>query len=101
MVNHFRAIKKSLGNLGWKLVHAYGQSPPPCDSLIWETGISVAILTGPRAPVMEAFVKSIAQETGEPVDWSYFGGRAVVKTTGDCDKVRAYIRDYLMKFTPI
>jgi len=66
-------------------------NPCDCDPDILKSGRCVAVVTGGDANVIERFVKQIAGATGEPVDWHYVGGRAVVLATGDRDKVRAEI----------
>ena len=37
---------------------------------------------------IEWFVKKVAKLSGEDVDWHYFGGTAVIKTTGNPTLVR-------------
>lgn len=71
--------------------------PPKCNSDIFKNGTTVAIITGANATVIECFVKEIARSTGQPVDWYYAGGRAVVLTTGDVNKVRDALDLYQMR----
>ena len=69
----------------------------PCKSEIYESGECAAILAGANARTMEEFVRCVAEYTGQEVDWHYFGGRAVVKTTGDVEAVRMAVRLLLIK----
>jgi hypothetical protein len=81
----------------WKFWQRGPKQPPPCDTVIFEQGEVAAVLVGPRATVIEAFVQSVAQETQQAVDWHYYAGRAVVMTTGDRAKVRDYIETHAIR----
>jgi hypothetical protein len=61
--------------------------PPPCDSEVFESGTPVFISAEIPSEIFEVWVKSVADESGQRVDWHYVGGRAVVKALGDLDKV--------------
>ena len=63
-----------------------------CDHEIYEHGHAVGIIGGGNAEIIELIVKRIASDSGQPVDWNYVGGRAVVKTTGDFERVRFHFR---------
>lgn len=56
-----------------------------CDVDIYENGKLVTVLSG-ASDVIEAIVVEASKRSGEPIDWHYFAGRAVVKTTGDIEK---------------
>lgn len=71
-----------------------GDSPPPCRPDIYERGLHVCILAGPRAVQIEEYVKECAAATGQAVDWHYVGGRANVLTIGDVTKVQDWIREH-------
>lgn len=45
-------------------------------------GVAFVVISGPRASLIEAWVQGVAEATGTPMDWSWVGGRAVVKTLG-------------------
>lgn len=60
----------------------------PCDTDIYENGECVFITHTIRSPQIEEFVVKVREESGEPVDWHFAGGRARVLTTGDVSKVR-------------
>ena len=64
-----------------------------CDPRIYANGICVAIIAGGSAKLIEQFVKQLAEESGQPCDWHYVGGRARVLTTGNTDRVKATIQD--------
>lgn len=44
---------------------------------------------------MEAWVRSVAKDSKQKVDWHFCGGRAVVLTLGDVKKVQASIEKLL------
>ena len=52
---------------------------------------SVAMLAG-HAEVVEAIVKSAVEDTGIPMNWGYYGGRAFVHSEGDRVKCRSALR---------
>jgi hypothetical protein len=65
-----------------------------CAEDIFRDGI-VAFVTHTIKPVdIEAWVRKVAATSGQPVDWHYYGGRAVVRTTGDLKAVKAAILDH-------
>jgi hypothetical protein len=66
-----------------------GPTPPPCDKRIFEEGVCVLITHSIPSCAMEGWVKKVAAESGQPVDWHFAGGRAVVLALGDTDRVRA------------
>ena len=66
-----------------------------CDKEIWEKGEHVFTLGDMRTSQVETWVRMIARESGERVDWHWFGGRAVVKVIGDHEKVRRVIGNNL------
>ena len=45
-----------------------------------------------RSQQIEEFVVKIREDSGEPVDWHFMAGRAVVLTTGDVDTVREAVK---------
>lgn len=53
-----------------------------CDPEVWELGKVIAVLDA-RTVHAEPWVQSVAKRSGQKVDWSYFGGRAVVRYVGD------------------
>ncbi len=70
---------------------------PDCDPEIYAKGITVFVLASMSTNDIESWVRLLAVESGEPVDWHFVGGRACVRTTGDIGNVRTAIR----KLTPI
>jgi hypothetical protein len=69
-----------------------GPTPPPCDLDIFKNGEVVFVTHTIRSNAMEDWVKKVAQESGQRVDWSFMGGRAVVKALGDIDRVKTVIQ---------
>jgi hypothetical protein len=69
-------------------------SPPPCNDKVFKKGHSAIILDGCSHRV-EKWVKAVAKESGQAVDWHYSGGRANVLYVGDFKKVQAAIEKLL------
>lgn len=65
-----------------------GPTPPPCNDKVFENGTVVLITSTIPSNAMEGWVKQVAERSGQPVDWHFFGGRAVVKALGDIAKVQ-------------
>lgn len=64
-----------------------GPDPPPCDPEIWKNGTVVFITHTIPSNAMEGWVKMVKSQCGQPVDWSFMGGRAVVRALGDINRV--------------
>lgn len=62
-----------------------------CDDEIFEKG-KVAFVFDSPARVAELLVSMLARETNTRTDWSYDGGRAIVRTLDDVNTVRAAAR---------
>ena len=58
--------------------------PAPCDSKIFKKGVSIVALDA-GSEAAEAWVQSIAKESGVPVDWHYSGGIANVLYLGNSE----------------
>jgi hypothetical protein len=78
------------------LLERAAQKIRPCRPDIFEEGEHVCTIAGVPARVIEAHVRAAADLTGEPVDWHYIGGRAVVRALGDTAKVASWFRDHRM-----
>ena len=61
------------------------------DPKIFEKGSPVLMLAGPRSITIEAWVKAIAEESGERVDWRLVGDRAILLVLDD-ESVRTKVR---------
>jgi hypothetical protein len=72
-----------------------------CDKKIYEKGVCVGIIGGGNAEIMEMIVKKLSEDSGQHVDWHYCAGRAVIRTTGDIDKVRLFFRISQLKYLEI
>ena len=57
-----------------------------CDKDIYDNGTQVFLTHTISGKDIEKWVQKIAEESGEKVDWHYFGGRAVVLALGDLKK---------------
>jgi hypothetical protein len=67
------------------------EQPEPCDREIYEKGKHLCTIVGPRSFTLDPWVKEIAKESGQRVDWHYVGGRACVLVIGDAARVRTAI----------
>lgn len=72
-----------------------GPDPQPCDPNIFENGSRVFMTHSIPSNAMEKWVKLVAKKSKQPVDWHFVGGRAVVLTTGNVERVRAAIKALL------
>lgn len=61
---------------------------PECDPDIYKNGKTAFIMAGASANDIEEYVHSIQKKSAQILDWHYFGGRAVVKTLGDVERVK-------------
>lgn len=68
-------------------------APRPCDREIFTKGKGICIFHAGSA-VTERWVKAVAAESGQRVDWHYSGGIVNVLFIGDYERVRAAI-EYL------
>jgi hypothetical protein len=59
-----------------------------CDDEVFKNGVSLASLDA-RSDPAEAWVKRVAAESGQRVDWHYSGGRVHVLVLGDYAAARA------------
>lgn len=69
--------------------------PQPCNRDIYENGTLVMITHTIPAQQIEKWVKKVAAASGQPVDWHFVGGRAVISALGDIAKVREVIKQLL------
>ena len=81
-----------------------GDHPQPCDSELFESGVSVGLFDIPKWTA-EALCKGIAAATGARVDWHYIGGRVHVKalpapTSAEGVAYAALVCDYCGALTP-
>lgn len=70
---------------------ADGPTPPPCDPHIMNDGISVFVTHSISSNRMERWVKEVAKESGQLVDWHFVGGRANIRAIGDLGAVKRAI----------
>jgi hypothetical protein len=70
-----------------------GPDPPPCDSKVFKEGQRVFMTHSIPSNAMEGWVQKVAKLSGQPVDWHFYGGRAVVLALGDLDKVQQAIQE--------
>lgn len=61
------------------LMNAKHFIPPPGNPAIFRDGIPMLTFAGPRSWMIEAWVATLAKREKIAMDWSFFGGRAVVR----------------------
>lgn len=61
---------------------------PECDPDIYKDGKVAFIMAGSTAADIEEYLKIIQKKSAQILDWHYFGGRAVVKTLGDVERIK-------------
>lgn len=69
--------------------------PPPCSQDIYQNGTPVFRTDTIHSFDLEPWVQKVAALSGQPVDWHFAGGRAIVLALGDLEKVRAALRELL------
>lgn len=60
---------------------------PACDQDVRQNGKAVLMTHTFESEEIEDWVQLVAKESGQKVDWSWMGGRAVVRALGDLNKV--------------
>ena len=73
-----------------------GDHPQPCDSELFESGVSVGLFDIPQWTA-EALCKGIAAATGARVDWHYIGGRVHVKALPAPQRLAMQLRPVNLK----
>lgn len=77
---------------------ATSQPTNQCDTEVYESGDTIAWMTGPST-VIEALVVRVRELTGARIDWHYAGGRACVLMLGDA-KAKVKAREELERGVP-
>lgn len=72
-----------------------GPTPPPCDPKILKEGEQVFVTDTIPSNAMEGWVKQIAEQSGQPVDWHYAGGRAEVLALGNIERVKVATQELM------
>ena len=72
-----------------------GPDPLPCDPKIFKNGKTVFVTHTIPSNAMEGWVKKVAAMSGQPVDWHFAGGRAVILALGDLPKVMTAIHSLM------
>jgi hypothetical protein len=70
-----------------------GPTPAPCNPEVFSHGEVMLVTHSISSNRMEQWVKKVAKISGQPVDWHFVGGRAVIKALGDITKVRSAMDD--------
>lgn len=65
-----------------------GPDPAPCNHDVFTRGEVMFVTDGISSNRMEQWVREVAKLSGQPVDWHFAGGRAVVKALGHTGSVR-------------
>jgi hypothetical protein len=68
---------------------------PPCDADVFSHGRAIFVTHTVPCAEIENWVRAVAKLSGQRVDWSYYGGRAVVRYLGSELAVREAI-EYLL-----
>jgi hypothetical protein len=74
----------------------HAPQPPPTDPDVFQHGVPIWLVTGPRSQTTEDWVQGLARATGLRMDWRQIGGRAVVLVFGDraaCERGRQACAD--------
>lgn len=75
-----------------------GPTPPPCDPEIEKKGTVVLTTHSVPSCATERWVKKVAEQSGQRVDWGFVGGAIVIKALGDLDKVLETMRELKMEW---
>lgn len=78
-----------------------GPDPTPCDKDIFERGSIVYQTHGVSSNRMEGWVQRIAFESGQPVDWHFAAGHAIVKGLGDLALIQVAITNNLHRLADL
>lgn len=78
-----------------------GPDPAPCDDNIFKHGSVVLQTHGVSSNRMEGWVKRIAFESGQPVDWHFAAGYAIVKGLGDLSLIKAAINNNMARLAEL
>lgn len=82
-----------------KLLGVEKTQPRRCVPKVWDTGVQILRLAGPRSWMIEGYVKAAAKKAGVPLDWHWAGGRAVVLTMpGTKGKAMAALMELMPTF---
>lgn len=71
-----------------------GPDPKPCNKKIYEHGKIILITAGIPSNAFDKWVMKIAEASGQPVDWHFAAGHAVVFALGDLKKVRKALEEH-------
>jgi hypothetical protein len=69
-----------------------GRDLPPCTANVFRNGVVLAVAVTPHPDVIERWVEYVRGVTGQPVDWHFAAGRAIVKALGETRLVLEHLR---------
>lgn len=69
-----------------------------CDNKVFERGQVILMIDAPKAEI-ENLCRAVTKATKCKVDWSYMGGRAIVRHLGDRAAVKAELQRHLFGHT--
>lgn len=78
-----------------------GPDPAPCAAEIYKHGAVVYQTHGVSSNRMESWAQRIAFESGQPVDWHFMAGWAIVKGLGDLKLIQAAIENNLHRLADL
>ena len=65
--------------------------PDKCNQEIFKNGNTVAVIVGISPKELDNICDDLSIYSGQPVDWHFCGGRAVVRTLGNVNSVRQFL----------
>lgn len=72
-----------------------------CSDELYANGRAVAIVVGPRASIIEGWVQAVRAQARLPIDWHFFGGRAVILAICETPEQRGRVRRTLDLLVPV
>lgn len=64
-----------------------------CNNEVYDKGEVVFITHTIKSNNIELWVRKIAADSDQPVDWHWYAGRAAIKALGNLDKVKTAIKN--------
>lgn len=61
-----------------------------CDARVFTRGITIAVIADEDGAAIERWVKLLASMSRARADWYWLGGRAIVKTLGNPERVNKW-----------
>jgi len=68
---------------------------PDCNSKVYRKGEHIATIYEGKPGEIEEIVKTASVNSGQKIDWHYFGGRGVVKVLGNIERATRSLKSEL------